>query len=123
MPLRHAPASSDEPDRIQGVVFWNRLILFLLNTVDQLLGLYFWIVLIAVLLTWVNTDPYNPIVRFLHAMTEPVFDFVREHIPTVFGGIDLSPIVVVFAIGLLRQVVLPGIAQYLPIGYPSPAFG
>jgi YggT family protein len=103
------------------VIVWNNLISFVLYTLEELLNLYFWVVLIAVILTWIEPNPYNPIVRFLYAMTEPVFDFVRNHLPTVFGGIDLSPIVVMLAIGFLQRVVLASIAQYLLVG--SPAFG
>ena len=103
------------------MIVWNNLITFILYALERLLDLYFWIVLIAVILTWIEPNPYNPIVRFLYAVTEPVFDFVREHLPTVFGGIDLSPIVVIFAIQFLQRVVLASLAQYLLVG--SPAFG
>ncbi len=40
---------------------------------DSLLSIYFWIVIISALLSWVRPDPYNPIVRFLYSITEPVF--------------------------------------------------
>ena len=100
---------------------WNNLISFVLSTLAELLNLYFCIVLIAVILTWIEPNPYNPIVRFLYAITEPVFDFVREHIPVVFGGIDLSPVIVLLAIGFIQRVVLGSLAQYLMVG--SPAFG
>ena len=103
------------------MIVWNNLISFVLSTLAELLNLYFWIVLIAVILTWIEPNPYNPIVRFLYAITEPVFDFVREHIPVVFGGIDLSPVIVLLAIGFIQRVVLGSLAQYLMVG--SPAFG
>ena len=98
------------------MIVWNNLIYWVLSTLQGILNLYFWVVLIAVLLTWVNPDPYNPIVRFLHSVTEPVFDFVREHLPVVFGGIDLSPIIVLFAIGFVQRVVLTSLQQYLIVG-------
>ena len=86
----------------------------------QLLWLYWWIVLIAVLLTWVNPDPYNPIVRFLRNVTEPVFYQVRRRLPfVVIGGLDLSPIVVVLAIAVLQNVLvgsLQDFAQRLRLG-------
>jgi YggT family protein len=86
----------------------------------QLLWLYWWIVLIAVLLTWVNPDPYNPIVRFLRNVTEPVFYQVRRRLPfVVVGGLDLSPIVVVLAIAVLQNVLvgsLQDFAQRLRLG-------
>ncbi len=104
------------------MIAWNNLILFVISTLQEVLGLYSWIVLIAVLLTWIEPNPYNPIVRFLYSVTEPVFDLVREHIPVVFGGIDLSPIIVFIAIRFVQQVVLTTLAQYLLVS-GSPAFG
>lgn len=98
------------------MILWNNLIGWMLYTVQELLNIYFWIVFIAVILTWIEPNPYNPVVRFLYSVTEPVFDFVREHLPTVFGGIDLSPMVVLLAIGFLQRVVLVSLAQYLMVG-------
>src|SRR5260370_22769311 len=96
---------------------------FIFVTLQELLNLYFWIVIIAVLMSWIEPNPNNPIVRFLYSVTEPVFDFVREHLPVVFGGIDLSPFVVLLAIGFIQRVVLVTLAQYLLTGAASPAFG
>ncbi len=74
---------------------------------DRVLQIYSWVVLIAVLLTWVNPDPYNPIVRFLRAATEPVFDLVRRYLPfTRVGTLDLSPIVVFFGISFVRMFLV-----------------
>jgi YggT family protein len=98
------------------VIVWNNLIYWVINTLEELLNLYFWVVFIAVILTWIEPNPYNPIVRFLYSITEPVFDFVREHLPVVFGGIDLSPVVVLLAIGFIQRVVLTSLAQYLLVG-------
>jgi YggT family protein len=69
------------------------------TVLDFVLSAYFWIVIISALLSWVNPDPYNPVVRFLRGVTEPVFYKIRRWIPfAVVGGIDLSPIVVILAI-------------------------
>ena len=63
-----------------------------------------WIVIIAALVSWVNPDPRNPIVRFLHAVTEPLFrPFRRLLPPSRTGGIDLSPIFVILVIFLLSR--------------------
>lgn len=80
---------------------------------QELLTVYFWIVIISAVLTWVSPDPYNPIVRFIYSLTEPVFDFVREHVPVIFGGIDLSPIVVIVALEILQIYVIPTVANLL----------
>jgi YggT family protein len=87
-------------------VLLSQITLAIAVVLDHLLTLYSWIVLIAVLLTWVNPDPYNPIVRFLRGVTEPVFYQIRRRVPVVFGGWDLSPIVVLIAIQVLQIVVV-----------------
>ncbi|MFP4167990.1 MAG: YggT family protein [Desulfonatronovibrionaceae bacterium] len=93
------------------MIFANFLqaIASVLNTV---LTLYFWIVIISALLTWVNPDPYNPIVRILRNLTEPVFYRVRRWIPfTNMGGIDLSPIVVLLAIQFVKIFLVQTLYQ------------
>jgi YggT family protein len=69
---------------------------------DTALTLYFWIVIISAVLSWVRPDPYNPVVRTLYALTEPVCYRIRKHLPfTYMAGIDFSPIVVLLAIKLV----------------------
>ncbi len=79
----------------------------------SLLSLYFWIVIIAAVLTWVRPDPYNPIVRTLRTLTEPVFFRVRKWLPfTYSSGMDFSPVVVLLAIELFNRIVVTSLAQY-----------
>lgn len=74
--------------------------------IHLVLTAYMWVVIISALLSWVNPDPYNPIVRFLRNLTEPVFWWVRSKLPfAVLGGFDLSPIVVILAIQLVDIVL------------------
>ncbi len=77
----------------------------LLSAVAQILHLalqiYMWLIIARALISWVNPDPYNPIVRFLYNVTEPVLGYIRRSLPSVFGGLDLSPLVVLAAILLL----------------------
>lgn len=75
------------------------------NVLDILLSIYMWIVIVGALISWVNPDPYNPIVRFLRAATYPLFSWLRRRIPLAFGGIDLSPIIVIAAIVFLRYAL------------------
>jgi len=71
-----------------------------------LINLYIWIVIIAALITFVNPDPYNQIVQALRKLTEPAFSFVRRKMPfVVVSGIDLSPIVIIFALNLLISIL------------------
>ena len=61
------------------------------RVLDTLLTLYFWVVIISALLTWVRPDPYNPVVRTLNALTEPVLYRIRKWLPfTYISGLDLS---------------------------------
>ncbi len=79
------------------------------------LNIYMWIVLARAVLSWVNPDPYNPIVRFIHNATEPVLSLIRERLPRI-EGIDISPIVVFLLIIFLQTFVvesLYSLAHYL----------
>lgn len=79
----------------------------------SLLNIYFWIVIIAAVLTWVRPDPYNPIVRTLRLLTEPVFYRVRKWLPfTYTSGLDFSPLVVLLVIELVNRIVIASLAQY-----------
>jgi len=77
----------------------------LLNATAQVLSLiltlFMWLVVARALLSWVNPDPRNPIVRFLYNVTEPLLFRVRRSIPVSYGGIDLSPLIVIAAIYFL----------------------
>jgi YggT family protein len=68
---------------------------------SMVINIYIWVVIISALITWVNPDPSNPIVQILRRLTEPAYAFVRRYIPTVIGGIDLSPIIIILALQFL----------------------
>ncbi len=76
---------------------------------NVVLTLYLWIVIARAILSWVNPDPRNPIVRFLYNATEPVLYRVRRAVPDM-GGIDFSPVLVILAVYFL-QVFLVGSLQ------------
>ncbi len=79
----------------------------------SLLKVYFWVVVISALLTWVRPDPYNPIVRTLRTLTEPVYYRIRKLLPfTYTSGIDFSPIIVLLCIELLDRIVIRSLIQY-----------
>lgn len=72
------------------------------TVVLSLVFLYKWVIIISAVLTWVKPDPYNPIVQMLYRLTEPAYSFVRKVIPTVFGGMDFAPIIVIFVLIFLE---------------------
>ncbi len=75
--------------------------------VDLVLVAYMWIIIARALLSWVNPDPYNPVVRFLYRVTEPVLRPVRRRLPTMQMGLDLSPMIVLLGIYFLKEFLVP----------------
>ena len=88
----------------------GNLLIALAKICDIALTLYMYMIIGSAIISWVNPDPYNPIVRFLHRATDPVLDRIRSKIPYM-GGIDLSPIVVIFAIYFLQNFVVRSILE------------
>lgn len=74
--------------------------------IDYLLWAYLWIIIARAILSWVNPDPYNPIVRFLYSATEPLLYRIRRAMPLYAGGIDFSPIIVFVVILFLQQFLV-----------------
>ncbi len=74
----------------------------LASILDMALYIYTWVIIARALLSWVNPDPYNPIVRFLYNVTEPVLAWVRRRVPLIYGGLDLSPLLVLVVLYFLR---------------------
>ena len=79
----------------------------LAKLVEILLGVYMWIVIGRAILSWVNPDPYNPIVRFLHDVTEPLLSRIRSWIPVFGAGMDFSPMILILAIYFLMSFLVP----------------
>jgi len=64
----------------------------------MVINIYIWVVIISALISFVRPDPYNPIVQILHRLTNPVYAFIRRFIPTIIGGIDVAPILIILAL-------------------------
>jgi YggT family protein len=82
------------------------LLIALAQVLDYVLWAYMWILIGRIIVSWVNADYSNPIVRFLYAATEPVLEPVRRRLPLFAGGLDLSPIVVWIAIIFLQRFLI-----------------
>ena len=91
-------------------VFGNLLgaVATVLDVVLSALGI---IIIINALLSWVRPDPSNPIVRFLDQVSDAVCDPIRRLFPTVVGGLDLAPMIVLLVIMFLRQFVVSSLQQ------------
>lgn len=88
-------------------VLWSALY----QVVNLVFQIYIFIVIARALVSWVNPDPYNPIVRFLYNATEPVLERMRRILPLQFSGIDLSPIALLLLLSVVEQLLLKLIWQ------------
>ena len=84
----------------------------LVNLAKNLLTFYSYIIIASVIISWVSADPYNPLVNFIHRVTEPVLRRIRRHMPDT-GAIDLSPMVAFVAIIILQKIVFNTVSEYL----------
>ena len=91
-------------------IFAN-LLIAVANILDILLTVYMWIIIIAALISWVNPDPYNPIVRFLRVVTEPALRPVRRLIG-FRTGLDFSPMVVILAILFVKYFFITSLIEF-----------
>lgn len=87
------------------MVLFSRILNALALILDQALYLYMWVIIISALITWVQPNPYNPIVLFLDRITEPVLRPIRRFLPPM--GLDISPVIAIFAIMFVRMVIPP----------------
>ena len=92
-------------------IFGN-VILGIAEVLDWILVAYMWVIIIRALLSWVNPDPYNPIVQFLTRITEPVLRPLRKLVPTWKLGVDLSPLIAILIIYFLEIAVVDTLARF-----------
>ncbi|MFZ0611341.1 MAG: YggT family protein [Desulfobacterales bacterium] len=92
--------------------FAGYFIMALANVLHYVLFLYMWIIIARAVLSWVSPDPYNPIVRFIYKVTEPVMYQVRSRLPVSFGGIDFAPVLVILAIYFLQVFVVNSLLRF-----------
>jgi YggT family protein len=78
---------------------------------DYVLWLYMWVIIARALISWVNPDPWNPIVQFLNRATEPVLTPIRRMIG-VRIGMDLSPMIVILIIIFLQKAVVESLKEF-----------
>jgi YggT family protein len=88
----------------------GNFILAIAKLINFALSAYIWIVIGRAVISWVNADPYNPIVRFLIQVTDPILLRIRRYIPSM-GGIDLSPMILILAIVFLQSFLVPTLRQ------------
>lgn len=92
----------------------SNFVLAITRLLELVINAYIWIIIARAIISWVNPDPYNSIVRFLYRITEPVLRPVRNRMPTFAMGLDLSPMIVIlilyfldwFLVSSLRDLAL-----------------
>jgi len=84
----------------------------LATVIHYVLTFYSFVIIARAILSWVSPDPYNPIVRFIHNVTEPVLYPIRSRFPVAFSGVDLSPIIVFLIIIFLQQFVVNTLIRF-----------
>ncbi len=89
----------------------NNFMMAIAQLVDFLLTAYMWIIIGRAVISWVNADPRNPIVRFLYEATEPLLSRIRRLVPMSMGGIDFSPLILIMAIMFLQSFIVPTLKQ------------
>jgi YggT family protein len=89
----------------------GNFLIALATILNYVLQLYMYVIIIRAILSWINPDPYNPIVRFIYSITDPVLYAIRRRLPVFFGGIDFSPWVVVLAILFLQKFLVPSLFE------------
>ncbi|MFH2121939.1 MAG: YggT family protein [Pseudomonadota bacterium] len=89
----------------------NNFMMALAQLIDFLLSAYMWVVIGRAVISWVNADPYNPVVRFLYDITEPLLSRIRQWIPVSMGGIDFSPMILIMVIMFLQSFLVPTLKQ------------
>ena len=87
------------------MIIVSNLLLAVARLVELVLWVYFWIIIARAVISWVSPDPFNPIVRFLYRVTEPVLRPIRYRLPPL-GGLDLSPMIVLLAIYFLNAFLV-----------------
>ena len=75
------------------------------------LSMYWWIIIGSVVVSWIGADPFNPIIRFLRAATEPVYYRIQRALPVVIGGMDFTPIVALLGLEFLRVFLVQSLYQ------------
>ena len=90
----------------------DNIIMGIAKVLDILLELYMWVIIIRALISWVNPDPYNPIVQVLARMTDPVLRPIRKLAPPYKVGVDLSPLIATLVIVFLQYALIKNLYRF-----------
>ena len=81
-----------------------------INAIAVLLNIviiiYIWIIIARAILSWLIPYPYHPVVRLIYRLTEPILRPLRRRLPVIYGGVDLSPLIIILALFILRSLLV-----------------
>lgn len=76
-----------------------------ITVIDVAFEVYIVLMFVRIVLSWIRHNPYQPVIKFIYEITEPVLAFFRRIIPPL-GVVDLSPIVAFFVMGLVKNFII-----------------
>ncbi len=90
----------------------NNFLMGVIGIFSSLVSIYKWVVVVRVLISWINPDPYNPIVQFLRGVTDPALDAMRRFVPKFMWstGLDFTPLLLII---MLQVIVMALDSIYL----------
>ena len=83
----------------------------LANLLDLVITVYIYVIIARALISWVSPDPYNPVVRFLYRVTEPVLRPIRYRMPSLAIGLDLSPMILILVLYFVKSFVVASLYE------------
>lgn len=89
----------------------SNLIMAIAKIFSIILSIYMWVIIIRAVISWFSPDPFNPIIRVLYQITEPILWRMRRILPLQFGGIDFSPFLLVLVIIFLQQFLVNSLVE------------
>lgn len=89
----------------------DSFILSVISVVQILITAYMWVIIIAALISWVQPDPYNPIVTILYKLAAPAYKLI-SFIPTRIGSIDLAPLIIIILLQFI-SILIGNLARFL----------
>ncbi|MBN8548430.1 MAG: YggT family protein [Deltaproteobacteria bacterium] len=93
------------------IIFAN-ILTGIATVLDMLLSMVIFLVIARAVISWVNPDPYNPLVRFLNSSTEPLLRPLRRYIPLIGGAVDITPIVLLLGLYFLKAALVTTLVDY-----------
>jgi YggT family protein len=82
------------------------LLFSIARLLDIVITIVYWLIIIRALVSWVNPDPFNPIVQFLQRSTEPILAPIRRALRMQFWAIDISPIIAVLGLIFIQSFLV-----------------